>query len=61
MNLAKIGDVVTKAKTWDPRKDAPDNLIRYIDIGSVSQDTKVIGGLTPIMGSEAPSRARQLV
>lgn len=61
MNLAKIGDVVTKAKTWDPRKDAPDDLIRYIDIGSVSQDTKAIGGLTPIMGSEAPSRARQLV
>ncbi|WP_024716986.1 restriction endonuclease subunit S [Gluconobacter oxydans] len=61
MNLAKIGDVVTKAKTWDPRKDAPDDLIRYIDIGSVSQDTKVIEGLTPVMGSEAPSRARQLV
>lgn len=61
MNLAKIGDVVTKAKTWDPRKDASADLIRYIDIGSVSQDTKTIGDLTPILGSEAPSRARQLV
>ena len=61
MNLAKIGDVVIKAKTWDPRKDAPEDLIRYVDIGSVSQDTKAIGDLIPIIGSEAPSRARQLV
>lgn len=61
MNFSKISDVVTKAKTWDPRKDASDDLIRYIDIGSVSQDKKAIGDLTPILGSEAPSRARQLV
>lgn len=42
-------------------RDGHDQLIRYIDLSSVEQDTKAIRPNRPIVAREAPSRARQLV
>jgi type I restriction enzyme, S subunit len=57
----QIGDVVLDISTWNPVSDGHDQLIRYIDLSSVDQDTKVIHPNAPIVAREAPSRARQLV
>lgn len=47
--------------SWNPVRDGHDQLIRYIDLSSVEQDTKAIRPNRPIVAREAPSRARQLV
>ncbi len=57
----QIGEHVSKAQTWSPAREAPDQLFNYIDIGSVSQTTKSIIPNGTILGSDAPSRARQLI
>ncbi|WP_448761147.1 restriction endonuclease subunit S [Acinetobacter tandoii] len=60
-NLVAIKDCVVKAKTWNPVVDAKDKIITYIDIAAVDKDLKKIVEPTLCSGSEAPSRARQLV
>jgi type I restriction enzyme S subunit len=57
----QIGEHVSKVQTWSPAREAPDQLFNYIDIGSVSQTTKSIIPNGSILGSDAPSRARQLI
>ena len=57
----QIDDVVLDVTTWNPVRDGHEQLIRYIDLSSVDQDTKVIHPKEPIVAREAPSRARQLV
>ena len=57
----QIGDCVSAVKTWNPAREAPNQVLQYIDIGSVSQSTKKITPNGEILGSNAPSRARQLV
>lgn len=60
-NLVAIKDCVVKAKTWNPVVEAKDETIKYIDIAAVDKDLKKIVEPTLCLGSEAPSRARQLV
>jgi type I restriction enzyme S subunit len=56
-----IGDLVEKAKTWNPIKSSPDNVFSYIDLSSIDQELKIVIEAKEIKCSEAPSRARQLV
>ena len=56
-----LGEIVVDVAAWNPVRDGQDRLIRYIDLSSVNQDTKVIEPNEPIVAREAPSRARQLV
>jgi type I restriction enzyme, S subunit len=56
-----IGDCVDSIQTWNPRMESSDEVFRYIDIASVSQDEKRIILRGEIPTAEAPSRARQLV
>jgi type I restriction enzyme, S subunit len=56
-----LGEIVVDVASWNPVRDGQDRLIRYIDLSSVNQDTKVIEPNEPIVAREAPSRARQLV
>lgn len=56
---AKIGEVVER-KVAQGVPAAEDN-IKYIDIGSIDNQTKRIDSPKNIRGSEAPSRARQYV
>ena len=56
-----IGDVVVKASTWNPARDAADDEISYIDLSAIDNVTKVVNGFQSLAGRDAPSRARQLV
>ena len=59
-NIA-IGEVVSEASTWDPRRADSRELFRYIDIASVDPVEKRIVSATTLSPSNAPTRARQLV
>lgn len=59
--LVPIKNCVEKARTWNPVNEAKDEIITYIDIAAVDKDLKKIVEPTLCLGSEAPSRARQLV
>jgi type I restriction enzyme, S subunit len=61
MNFGQIGDVALKVDSWNPIRDGHDQLIDYIDLSSIDQDTKTIQRNKPIVAKEAPSRARQLI
>ena len=65
MNFAslccQIKDVVLNVTSWNPARDGYDQIIRYIDLSSVNQDTKTIHLNEPVVARESPSRARQLV
>ena len=56
-----IGDVVVKASTWNPVRDAADDEIAYIDLSAIDNATKAVNGFQSLAGRDAPSRARQLV
>jgi type I restriction enzyme S subunit len=58
---AMLGDLVDPADTWNPAKAASDEVFNYIDLSAVDQEAKLIRGAQRVVGSEAPSRARQLV
>jgi type I restriction enzyme S subunit len=55
-----LGDLVEPAQTWNPLR-APDEWFSYIDLSTVDQGTKRVLEARKLKGSEAPSRARQLV
>lgn len=55
-----IGDLLHPVLTKDPRQE-PDAEITYLDIGSIDNDSGVVTGARRILGSKAPSRARQVV
>jgi len=57
---SSIGKVVVKATQRDPRKK-PDEVFQYVDVSSVSNDSFRITRATPILGADAPSRARKAV
>ena len=61
MNAETIEEYVTPVKKWNPKRDAPDKRFTYIDIAGVSQSLKEVTGENLVEGSQAPSRARQLV
>lgn len=50
----------TKVKTISPFK-TPNKHFKYIDISSVNNISKTIDNIKEVIGSEAPSRARQVV
>lgn len=57
----KLSKLVEKVEKWNPKKEAPSETFIYIDISSINRDSKQVTDATKIAGSEAPSRARQLV
>ena len=57
---SSIGKIVIKAKQRDPRKK-PDEVFQYVDVSSVSNESFKITGVTPTLGSDAPSRARKAI
>jgi len=61
MSFVQIGALAEKVQTWDPRQSSDNREIDYIDIGSVSRETKSIELISKIRAKGAPSRARQLV
>lgn len=56
-----IGDVVVKATSWNPVRDAANDDITYIDLSAIDNVTKAVSGFQSLAGRDAPSRARQLV
>lgn len=60
VRLATIGDYVEPVATWNPATKPEDRFV-YIDLSAVDQTEKRIAATASVSGSEAPSRARQLV
>lgn len=59
--LARLGDLVMKVRSTEPRKHYSEETFLYIDLSSVNQQEKVIDAYREVPVEEAPSRARQLV
>lgn len=57
----RIESLVLPIRRWNPTRAAPDDDLEYIDLSSVDKDSKTITGTTTYLGSEAPSRAQQIV
>ncbi|MEI6704441.1 MAG: restriction endonuclease subunit S [Deltaproteobacteria bacterium] len=55
-----IGNVVVKTKQRDPR-NSPNEVFQYVDVSSVSNESFRITGSSPVLGSDAPSRARKAI
>jgi type I restriction enzyme, S subunit len=55
---AKLGDVVEKVRSIDPRK-FPDTEFQYVDVSGISRRTFSIEDFSTIKGEGAPSRARR--
>jgi type I restriction enzyme S subunit len=55
-----IGEVTDSASNWNPNY-CPATEFVYIDIAAIDQVRKRIIGARQMLGSEAPSRARQLI
>jgi type I restriction enzyme, S subunit len=60
IHIAPIGDLVEPVRTWNPATE-PDATFTYVDLSAVDQNEKKIRSAVPVRGSEAPSRARQLI
>jgi type I restriction enzyme S subunit len=60
VSTATIGALTKPIKTWNP-VSKPDEDFAYVDLSAVDNQSKAIISPTTISGSEAPSRARQLV
>lgn len=56
----QLGEVTARIQTWNPSRD-PDSEFTYLDLSSVDNQTKAVSAPVRLSGSEAPSRARQLV
>lgn len=59
--VVSLGSCTNTCRTWNPSSDDPSGSFSYIDLSSVDKDTKAIEGVSTIFGSDAPSRARQIV
>lgn len=57
---SKISELIESVRKWNPIVD-PKEYFTYIDIESINNDTNEISSPKIIKGSEAPSRARQIV
>lgn len=60
VRLATIGDYVEPVSTWNP-SSRPHERFVYVNLSAISQSEKKIISGASIAGSEAPSRARQLI
>jgi type I restriction enzyme S subunit len=56
-----VGNLVSEVRTWNPTSSGEKKFFTYIDISSVSRETKDIEQTQDIFPSDAPSRARQIV
>ncbi len=59
--LVAIGKLVNSVNKWNPLESQTNELFTYIDISSVSRETKKVEETVSILTHEAPSRARQLI
>lgn len=59
--LVEIGAVVDAVRTTNPAVTTPDDEFIYVDLSAVDQDTKAITAPHRVLGSDAPSRARQVL
>ena len=59
-NSVDIGSLCLRPETVDPRK-RPNDRFTYIDIAGIDREAKTISSTSPLLGSDAPSRARQKV
>ena len=59
--MKPIGDCVQEISSWNPERDGGDEEICYLDLSSVSQETKTVESHSRVLAKDAPSRARQLV
>ena len=57
---AAISDVTKPFGLTDPTK-TPEKIFKYVDIGSIDNNSQTIGNFKVIKGSEAPSRARRVI
>lgn len=57
---ASVEDVTTSFMSIDPTR-TPDRLFRYVDIGSIDNNTQTITNPKSFVGRDAPSRARRLI
>ncbi len=57
----KLGDVCERVSTLNPTRDLQSETFQYIDIASVSRETKQIETSSTLLLADAPSRARQSV
>ena len=55
-----LGEVVDRCESTDPRA-TPTKSFKYIDIGSIDNQSHRIGEAKAFLGAEAPSRARRIV
>lgn len=58
--MADIGVLCDYVESRSP-KNSPEEEFSYIDIAGIDREQKLIAGVKRLMGSEAPSRARQVV
>lgn len=56
-----IGELVSTVSTRDPGRSAPSDKFIYVDLSAVDQREKRIVAPRELQGSDAPSRARQLI
>jgi type I restriction enzyme S subunit len=60
-SLEPIGDYVDPVSKWNPKAENACETFRYIDLGSVDQETKSIALNGEILVKDAPSRAKQIL
>ena len=56
-----IGDLTLPVRSWSPGIEAPEEQLTYVDLSSISSEAKAIESPSELLGSEAPSRARQKI
>lgn len=60
MKTVAIREVTERVSSWNPTRE-PETKFEYIDLSAVDNAQKAIRSPTPMLGREAPSRARQLI
>ena len=60
--VVRLGDVADiNIESRDPSKEFTDKNFFYIDIDSVENETGIIRSARPVLGKEAPSRAKRVI
>jgi type I restriction enzyme S subunit len=60
IQFVTIGDLIDPVTSWNP-SSKPAQTFNYVDLSAVDQTEKEISSAASLLGSEAPSRARQLI
>jgi len=58
---APLSELVSPVETWTPEREASDQTFNYVDLSSIDPHTKQIIDHKQLLGSDAPSRARQII